>query len=439
MIKNIIFLIFDKLNLLMTYIAAYFKSPFICYLSILIALKRYNFFTKRKKKNILVLYRSLGIFDIENFNDLNQSHSLFKMPRFHLKIIFHIFFKDFNHIINDNNYLTKNLHIENNKKLYRDFLSKILFYLNKKFNFSSILSFNFRYYAERELHFAAKNNKIKFVCLHKESLIFPGETKPYYELLKSYGKYGGDYILFYNSDLKNILSKTAITASKNLKVIGMPRADYYFRKKIKSKSKKFILIFLINPKRMIHVMKKKYLKNLKIDLKELNWTQSSLNLINDILNFAKKNPDVEFIFKTKKLFLEDIDLNKKSQESMVYNAKLRNCKLTFGDDSRQLIEKSRCVIGFNSTTLIEALILKKPIIVPTFGLKKIISKNFTLNLKNSAFYAKDQKELNNVLNGVVTGKINRTKAGKKVLKNIITKYLGNNDGRSSKRLINYLI
>ena len=144
-------------------------------------------------------------------------------------------------------------------------------------------------------------------------------------------------------------------------------------------------------------------------------------------------------FKTKKLFLEDVDLNKKSQESMVYNAKLRNCKLTFGEDSRQLIEKSKCVIGFNSTTLIEALILKKPIIVPTFGLKKIISKNFTLNLKNSAFYAKNKKEQNKVLNDVVTGKINRTEAGKKVLNNIISKYLGNNDGKSSKRLINYLI
>ena len=79
----------------------------------------------------------------------------------------------------------------------------------------------------------------------------------------------------------------------------------------------------------------------------------------------KKNPDVEFIFKTKKLFLEDVDLNKKSQESMVYNAKLRNCKLTFGEDSRQLIAKSKCVIGFNSTPLIAALILKKPILVQT--------------------------------------------------------------------------
>tara|TARA_B100001123_G_C15339194_1_gene1034055 strand:- start:1086 stop:2405 length:1320 start_codon:yes stop_codon:yes gene_type:complete len=439
MIKEKILLIFDKLNLLITKVAAYFNYPFICYLSILISLKRHNFFTKRKKKNILVLYRSLGIFDLEKFNDINQSHSLFILPRFHLKIIFHIFFKDLNHSINDNDYLTKNIHIENKKKFYRDFLSKVLFYLNKKFNFSSILSFNFRYYAERELHFAAKNNKIKFVCLHKESLVFPGEIEPYYELLKSYGKYGGDYILFYNNDLKNILSKTLVASPKNLKVIGMPRADYYFRKKIKPKSKKFILIFLINPKRMIHIMKKKYLKNLKVDLKQLNWSQLSYNLIDNVLKFAKKNPEVEFIFKTKKLFMKDVNLNQKSQESMVCNAKLKNCKLAFGGDSRQLIEKSKCVIGFNSTTLIESLILKKPIIVPTFGIKKIILKNFTLNLKNSAFYAKNQKELNKVLNDVVTGKINRTKAGKKVLRNIITKYLGNNDGRSSKRLINYLI
>ena len=77
MIKEKILLIFDKLNLLITKVAAYFNYPFICYLSILISLKRHNFFTKRKKKNILVLYRSLGIFDLEKFNDINQSHSLF--------------------------------------------------------------------------------------------------------------------------------------------------------------------------------------------------------------------------------------------------------------------------------------------------------------------------------------------------------------------------
>ena len=66
--------------------------------------------------------------------------------------------------------------------------------------------------------------------LHKESLIFPGEIKPYFQLFKSYGIYGGDYILFYNEYLKNILSKTFVTDKKNLKVIGMPRADYYFKK-----------------------------------------------------------------------------------------------------------------------------------------------------------------------------------------------------------------
>ena len=80
----------------------------------------------------------------------------------------------------------------------------------------------------------------------------------------------------------------------------MPRADYYFKKIILLK--KYFLIFLINTKRNIHYMKKRYLKSLKTDLKEINWTNLSYNLIYNLLEFAKKNPDIEFIFKSKKLF-----------------------------------------------------------------------------------------------------------------------------------------
>ena len=88
-------------------------------------------------------------------------------------------------------------------------------------------------------------------------------------------------------------------------------------------------------------MKKRYLKSLKIDLKEINWTNLSYNLIYNLLEF-KKNPDIEFIFKSKKLFFKDVNLQSKSQESIVYNSKLNNCKLAFDVDSRKLIEKAKC-------------------------------------------------------------------------------------------------
>ena len=74
--------------------------------------------------------------------------------------------------------------------------------------------------------------------------------------------------------------------------------------------------------------------------------------------------------------------------------------------------KKPSVIGFNSTTLIESLILKKPIIVPIYGLKTILN-DFTLDLKNSAYYVRNQKELNNILYDIILGKIVRPKAKKK--------------------------
>ena len=46
---------------------------------------------------------------------------------------------------------------------------------------------------------------------------------------------------------------------------------------------------------------------------------SSFNLIDDILDFAKKNPDVEFIFKTKKYLSEKLLSNYITKDSNFLN------------------------------------------------------------------------------------------------------------------------
>ena len=45
-------------------------------------------------------------------------------------------------------------------------------------------------------------------------------------------------------------------------------------------------------------------------------------------------------------------------------------KYILGGDSKELIRDSKAIIGFNSTALVEGLILRKPVIVPCFGIKK---------------------------------------------------------------------
>ena len=169
---------------------------------------------------------------------------MFVLPRSQIKAIFEVYFgKRRNHILRDDCYLTDDKEVEEKKRKYRSFLENNLGFINQEYNFTTIIGFNFQFYAERELHAAASNKKIKFICLHKESLIFPGELNAYKEMLKKLGKYTGEKILVYNEYIRKAIISSKFINSRKIVSIGMPRADFYYhikkKKIIKPKKKDF--------------------------------------------------------------------------------------------------------------------------------------------------------------------------------------------------------
>ena len=370
---------------------------------------------------------------------------MFVFPRRQIKAIFEIFFGNRkNHSLRDVNYISKNSKIEQSKLSYRKFLIKTLKLLNLDYKFSTIIGFNFRFYAERELHHAATESKIKFICLHKESLIFPGEVNSYKKILNKYGKYGGDYILVYNDYFKKIITSTKIVNARKVKNIGMPRADYYYNlkdNKNKKINKKYFLVFMINTKRSIFYIKNNdYIKKtFKLNLKDIIWDKLSKSMIKNILEFARKNQNVEFIFKIKKPPTNEKDLKNLGLESLLYDSKLSNCKIIHDVNTGRLIKDAKAIIGFNTTSLVESLIANKPVIVPRFGInKKNVLKNFTLNLGNCVNYAKNEDQFQSLMKKAVTGELNKFNCNKKIVKKITNFYIGNSDGLSTKRLLNYI-
>ena len=274
--------IFDYLNATLTKFGAIMNSPKICALSWKIAVKRHNFKTKKNKKNILVLYRTLGIEDFSYFKSKDKKKfSMFILPRRQIKVIFEVFFGNrANHSLRDNNYISKNPKIEQTKLSYRKFLIKTLKLLNLDYKFSTIIGFNFQFYAERELHYATTKNKINFICLHKESIIFPGEVNSYKKMLNKLGKYGGNCILVYNDYIKKIITSTKFVNPQKIKSIGMPRADYYYNLKFNKKkktNKKYFLVLMINTKRGIFFIKNNnYIKKtFKLNFKDIIWNKLS--------------------------------------------------------------------------------------------------------------------------------------------------------------------
>ena len=438
--------IFDYLNATLTKFGAIINSPKICALSWKIAIKRHNFKTKKNKKNILILYKSLSIEDFSYFKSKDKKKfSMFVFPRRQIKAIFEIFFGNRkNHSLRDVNYISKNSKIEQSKLSYRKFLIKTLKLLNLDYKFSTIIGFNFRFYAERELHHAATESKIKFICLHKESLIFPGEVNSYKKILNKYGKYGGDYILVYNDYFKKVITSTKIVNARKVKNIGMPRADYYYNlkdNKNKKINKKYFLVFMINTKRSIFYIKNNdYIKKtFKLNLKDIIWDKLSKSMIKNILEFARKNQNVEFIFKIKKPPTNEKDLKNLGLESLLYDSKLSNWKIIHDVNTGRLIKDAKAIIGFNTTSLVESLIVNKLVIVPRFGInKKNVLKNFTLNLGNCVNYAKNEDQFQSLMKKAVTGELNKFNCNKKIVKKIINFYIGNSDGLSTKRLLNYI-
>ena len=416
-----------KLNEFFLYLACNLNSPYLCAFAWQIDLILINFKNSSNlKKKILVLYKSFGSTDLDAIknNNINEYNFLY-LSRKSIKIIFNSFFSRIDHGLTDDIYFSKNANVIEAKRNYRKFLEKTLKIFNKKNNFLAIISYNYRYRHEKELHAACKPLNIKFIVCQKESLHYGDDskvTKLYLETNSKNGKYEGDYMFVYTEGFKKIMISSSISDQSKIIVTGMPRADYYYGNL--KLSKKHIL-YLLPAWRPPLSLENEFL------LDQKKYTQQITKII---LNFAESNPNEKIIIKTKMkknnlIFLDDL----------INHRKLKNVFVIKSGYVGALIKDAKVVVGFQSSALIESLILKKPIIVPYFNINR--SKEFekcTLNLKECSYYVYNEAAMKELLKDICDNKIGFPIIDDNKIKNIINHYIGNADGKSSSRLLKAL-
>lgn len=434
LLKKIIGYILYVYSSFLLHLGIFFSIPYLCAVSwkiSILSLNRFNlFFSKKKriikKKKIIVFFRNYGFQDLEYIVKEDKfDFELLFFPRNNIKKIFNKFFSDYLGNISDNNYLSDNKSLNIKKEKYKNFIKEILKHLRKKMEISGILSFNFRYFTEREIHKACSELGIKFIVCHKESLILDAELKKYNEINIKNGKYHGHHIIVYTERFKKILINSGICEENKIHVTGMPRADYYFKNQDKNENNH--ILFLIPTIRQPYEY---HDRKILFDKNEL-----TTEITKTLIDFAKKNEDQKVIIKSK-IYLE----NEKIQHKLILKSKTRNCFFIKDGDSRNLIKNSKVVIGFNSTGLIEALLLKKNILLPYFNIKDEANfKKFTLNLSKFANYAYSKKEMIDCLDKICKKEISFNDNEELYLNKIIKDFIGNTDGQSSLRLKEKLI
>lgn len=407
-------------------------QSFILYLSTKKLIKASS---SKNNKNILILYRAIGIADVQvAFNNKkNTNFNFYFISRQYLRIIFDDFFSDkkfydYHYKINKN--------LISSQKQYQKKLHRILSYYKKFFKLDCILSFNPFYRIERELQNVAKLVNVKFICMHKESVNSLADNRVLEYLYKNkIDQFGGDLILTYNHDEKEIILKSKFAKNNKVIVTGCARADRSFKtireKKVLDKNIVFFLVedyrgfpeFFFKNESLLN--KKKIFKQLKIkyNYPKHNWNRLNILTVKYLIEYAKKNSEVNVLIKGKSAlkynFMNRLNLPK-------------NCKYTNCGFAQEYIEKSQLIINFNSTVILEAMLANRNIIIPFFYKdKKRFEKNIINFDEKLVVYSKEDfmKRINNLLSHN-----NKDSIKLKNYKEILKKYIGNNDGKSSERV-----
>ncbi len=242
---------------------------------------------------------------------------------------------------------------------YEGFLAGI----SKFVRVDAILAANYNYSWQQEFAVAARNRGVPFIVLFKEG-ISPlyaeggGAQKAYDLVIEKYTNnfFIGDGLLVYNERIKQGFSNVKIEGIVPgiVEAVGIPRFDRYFHLDASGSS---VVFFSFNFEDKA--------RHLGLTADELEkYLAKTRQFHAEVIRFAAAHPELRVIVKTKNnlkylRYVEDI-------ASETGCAGLANLTLTNHGNVYDLIKEARAVIGYNSTTLLEAFAARRIVMSADF-------------------------------------------------------------------------
>lgn len=282
--------------------------------------------------------------------------------------------------IDEQNYANLSPEEEASKHTYRAFLERMLSHLLRFCRIDIIISGNFAYFAEREMHAAAEALGLPFVILHKENLKSPARSAYFENLYRSRrGPFSGRRIIVYNSTERNIQIAAGIVPAERISVCGMPRLDriHAWRRaaaEARLPDRPCILFFTFGTKTGLPGLRRKmevpglqrkaygkFTEPLDPGLDSLSWEQTARLTMQAVARFADANPHVRVIMKSKRGYVQREEFRAAAGHMPP------NVEWIDGGDPLPLLKDAWAVVGMNSSAVLEALAMGKIVLTPGYA------------------------------------------------------------------------
>lgn len=244
------------------------------------------------------------------------------------------------------------------KKNLQAFYRELLPRLYARLGIDAVISYHVRAPADVDWGMASDQTGYPYVVLYREGLI---ASAPSIRDLMSvrFGRFGfwGTHLVVHNESARQFCIDTGFVPPAKVSSLGCLRMDGFIRRVRQQKN--------VAPGRR----KKVTLFPISVDAERDTLPISPFDGVHvGFSRLALKHPDVEFVLKPKpkvyghwrKSFdaaLESAGIDTKSPPNLVIDANL---------DAQSLILSSDVVCGINTTTLLEAAVAGKPVVVPYF-------------------------------------------------------------------------
>ena len=424
--KKIIYFFFKKLSLLFLNISLLINSHKLCAFVILINIRRIKSIRSKSKnkKKILVFPKSGGNEDlIETYrNQKNVNITYFLLERIFLKKIFHYHFKNTDKSRFHADLFTKpsNLIEVKRKKINIQFLTHVFKIIDNFFKFDGYISFNIFYYNEKYLEEVFKVMNKKYIVLHKESVMSPIAEEKFLDIYKNKNERSLAYkISVYSQKIKKILIKSRVAKKKQIQVNGCPRTDYLYRLRKKKPRNEIIIFYLMEENHQLF----KFLK-IRKSLKKLQQ-----QVLECLVKLGKENPKLKIILKGK------TGVHQKHQFDL--GSFPNNFTFIEGGPGEKFLEDAKVVIAFGSTIVFEAIASNRNLIVPNFTREYQLNKKLFIKVENKKYIANTKEQFLKKIKDYLNSNY-KNKPLSNIDKRTLNYYLGNTDGKSGKRMREFL-
>lgn len=417
------------------------KMDFLASLILALSIKELKSLNKKNNKlKILVFFKTSGIDDLKTTFSKYRNHNFkfYYLQRRFFRVIFNYYFGSTK--LRDYYYIIDNKKLQISLKNYNNRISKYIIFINKIYFFKAFISFNPFYMTDREIQNICSKLKIKFIALHKECVYSPLENKILNYLYKSkIEKFNGFSISAYSENESNLLTRSKFAKKNQVTVTGSPRCDISYNYRKLEPDQKTIVYYMIEPFRgagwhLIETFsnkeKKELIKKLKVNksIVKINWKDLANKTMKYCIKYAKNNQNVKLIIKGKQSSNSQIFIPKNLPKNVTY--------INSGS-GHHLLKKSKVVIAFNTTAVLEGILANRDIIIPNFNINNIKSKNLVINFNNEKYKVKTENQFNKKLNYHINRRYRYRKLDMDE-KRVLKKFIGNSDGNASNRLSNFL-